>query len=218
MTDALTPRQQEVLDYIKEYIDSHGYPPTLAEISGRFEIQPNAARQHLLLMQQKQVLRYIPNISRGIELLHQKPAGIPIYGSAPAGHPFLSQENVVDNFEVRNYISASRDVFGVYVKGDSMKGAMLITGDLVFVDPKKLPRNGEIVVAMVEGEPTIKRYYRESAAIVLKPENKKYQPIVVRKTDENFRILGVVVGVIRALDKKKLDLLIEEHRSYSRAS
>ena len=218
MRDTLTPRQQQVFDFIKQYLSNNGYPPTLADISANLSIQPNAARTHLLLMQKKNVLRYVPNISRGIELLHQKPEGIPIFGTAPAGHPFLSQENVVENFEVRNYISASNDVFGVHVKGDSMKDALLATGDLVFVDPKKLPRNGEIVVALVEGEPTIKRYYKEGSAVLLKPENKKYQPIVVRKSDENFRILGVVIGVIRSLDKKKIDMLVEEHRAYSRAS
>lgn len=218
MNKNLTQRQQEVFDFIQQYIEVNGYPPTLAEISEKLSIQPNAARTHLLLMQRKNVLRYVPNISRGIELLKQKRHGIPIYGTAPAGHPFLSQENVVENFEVRNYISASTDVFGVYVRGDSMKDAMLVSEDLVFVDPKKTPRNGEIVVALVEGEPTIKRYYKEANAIVLKPENKKYQPIIIQKSDDGFRILGVVIGVIRSLDKKKIDTLVEEHKAYGKAS
>ncbi len=218
MNTTLTSRQQQVLDFIKDYIEQKGFPPTLSEIATQLSIQPNAVRSHLLLMQNKKVLRYIPNISRGIELLNLRPAGIPIYGSAPAGHPFLSQENVLENFEVRNYISASNDVFGVYVKGDSMKDALLITGDLVFVDPKKSPRNGEIVVALVEGEPTIKRYYEENNSVILKPENKKYNPIIVQHSDESFRVLGVVMGVIRSLDKKKLDMLIDEHRSYGKPS
>ncbi len=218
MTATLTARQQEVFDFIKQYLENKGYPPTLSEIASQLSIQPNAVRSHLLLMQNKNVLRYVPNISRGIELLNQRPAGIPIYGTAPAGSPFLSQENVLENFEVRNYISASNDVFGVYVKGDSMKDALLITGDLVFVDPKKSPRNGEIVVALVEGEPTIKRYYEEDNAVVLKPENKKYNPIIIRQSDESFCVLGVVMGVIRSLDKKKLDMLIDEHRAYGKPS
>jgi repressor LexA len=163
-------------------------------------------------MAKKEALRYVPNISRGIELLHERPSGVPIYGSAPAGHPFMAQDNVVDTFELRRYISASEDLFGVYVRGDSMKDAQLSTGDLLFVDPKKDPRNGEIVIATVEGEPTIKRYYKEDGMIELRPENKKYKPILVHKSDENFKILGVVVGLMRAIDKKKIDALTEHVR------
>ncbi|HLP17193.1 MAG TPA: transcriptional repressor LexA, partial [Bacteroidota bacterium] len=196
-----------VYDFVAHFLEQNGFPPTLTEISERMSIQPSAARAHLLLMQKKRVLRYVPHTSRGIELLNTKPAGIPIYGSAPAGHPFLSQENMVDTFEVRKYISASDEVFGIYVSGDSMKDAQLHTGDLLFVDPKRHPRDGEIVVAAVEGEPTIKRYYRDADAIRLQPENKKYKPIIVSKSDENFRIMGVVMGMIRALDKRKIDAL-----------
>ena len=210
----LTSRQQMVYDFVKQFVEHNGYPPTLAEISEKLKIQPSAVRMHLLLMQKKNALRYVPNISRGIELLHQRPAGIPIYGTAPAGHPFMSQENIVDTFEVRRYISGSDDLFGIYVSGDSMKDAQLATGDLLFVDPKKDPRNGEIVVAMVEGEPTIKRYYRDGTVVKLQPENRKYKPIVVNKYDDNFKVLGVVIGMIRALDKKKIDALT----GYAKAS
>jgi repressor LexA len=215
-TTELTPRQQDVYTFVQRYVENNGYPPTLQEIAHGLGIQPNAARTHLLLMEKKRAVRYVPGISRGIELLLRRPAGIPIYGTAPAGQPFLSQENIVDTFEVRKYLTASDDIFGVYVRGDSMKGAELATGDLLFVDPKREPRNGEIVVASVEGQPTIKRFYRENGSIILRPENKKYKPIVVSRADENFRILGVVVGMIRALDKRKIDALTEEHRSHSR--
>lgn len=209
MAADLTKRQQKVYDFVARFLEQNGFPPTLTEISERMDIQPSAARAHLLLMQKKHVLRYVPHTSRGIELLNTKPkaSGIPIYGSAPAGHPFLSQENMVDTFEVRKYISASDEVFGIYVSGDSMKDAQLHTGDLLFVDPKRHPRDGEIVVAAVEGEPTIKRYYKDADAIRLQPENKKYKPIIVSKSDENFRIMGVVMGMIRALDKRKIDAL-----------
>ena len=214
----LTSRQQKVYNFVKQFIEDNSYPPTLQEISDKLKIQPSAARMHLLLMEKKKALRYVPNTSRGIELLHERPSGVPIYGSAPAGHPFTSQENMVDTFEVRRYITASDDLFGIYVRGDSMKDAQLSTGDLLFVDPKKDPRNGEIVVAAVEGEPTIKRYYREESGVVLRPENKKYKPIHVSRSDENFKVLGVVVGMIRALDKKKIDALTDEYKTYSKAS
>jgi repressor LexA len=208
MDTPLTKKQELVHKAIRQFIEVNSYPPTLSDLSEKLKISINAVRQHILYLAQKKVLRYVPNISRGIELLDEKSVGIPIYGSAPAGHPFMSQENVVDTFEVKRYISASDDMFGIYVRGDSMKDAQLSTGDLLFVDPKKDPRNGEIVVAAVEGEPTIKRYYKEDGSIVLRPENKKYKPIHVSKTDENFKVLGVVVGMIRAMDKKKLDAIL----------
>jgi repressor LexA len=214
----LTQRQQTVYNFIKQFIHNNGYPPTLQELADKLKIQHNAVRNHILLMQKKRVLKYVPNISRGIELLQEKLVGIPIYGSAPAGHPFMSQENVVDTFQIRNYITASEDVFGIYVRGDSMKGAQLTNGDLLFVDPKREPRNGDIVVAAIKGEPTIKRFYKEDDTIKLQPENRRYQPIVVERSDENFKIYGVVVGMIRALDKKKIDALVGEYKSFPKAS
>ena len=218
MPTDLTPRQKQVYTFITAYLERNGYPPTLSEISEKLKIRISAVRNHLLLMEKKKALRYVPNISRGIELLLEKPSGIPIYGSAPAGHPFLSQENILESFEVKRYVAASDDIFGVYVRGDSMKDANLYTGDLLFVDPNKHPRNGEIVVALVEGEPTIKRFYQERETIELRPENKKYKPIVVRKSGDAFKLVGVVVGMIRALDKKKIDNIISDYRGFARAS
>ncbi|MFA6540054.1 MAG: transcriptional repressor LexA [Bacteroidota bacterium] len=203
----LTSAQQKVYDAILWYVNEHRIPPTLSELAEKLSIGVNAVRDHLLVLNRKQILRYVPNISRGIELLTERPEGVPIYGSAPAGHPFMSQENMVDTFEVKKYVSGSEDLFGIYVRGDSMKDAQLGTGDLLFVDPKREPRNGEIVVAAVEGDPTIKRYYRDGNSVTLQPENKKYKPIVVGRHDENFRVLGVVIGMIRALDKKRIDEL-----------
>ncbi len=212
----LTPSQLRVFNSVKKYIEQHRYPPTLQEIAKELKIQFSAVRMHLLYMEKKGVLRYVPKVSRGIELLYRKPEGVPIYGSAPAGHPFSSQENIVDSFEVQRYLSSSRDVFGIYVRGDSMKGAQLASGDLLFVDPHREPRNGDIVVAAVEKEPTIKRYYREGTKVLLKPENPKYSDIEIMMSDDGFRIFGVVVGMVRALDKKKIDALTEEHRSFSK--
>ena len=94
----LTKTQQNVLNVIREYLDSNSHPPTLSELANILQININAVRDHLLALDRKQVLRYVPNISRGIELPTVKPSGIPIYGFVPAGHPFMSQENVVDTF------------------------------------------------------------------------------------------------------------------------
>ena len=96
----LTPRQKDVLHFINEYLENNGFPPTLQEIADKMKIQPSAARMHLLLMEKKKTLRYVPNTSRGIELLHRRAPGVPIYGSVPAGNPFFAEDNVVDTFEV----------------------------------------------------------------------------------------------------------------------
>jgi repressor LexA len=200
----LTSRQKDVLHFIGEFIENNGFPPTLQEIADKMKIQPSAARAHLLLMEKKKTLRYVPNTSRGIELLHRKPAGVPIYGSVPAGNPFFAEDNIVDSFEVRKYLSTSEDLFSLSVRGDSMMD-LLYPGDLVFVDPKKQPRNGEIVVASVEGQPTLKWHYRFHDEIELRPQNKKYSVISVKPHDETFHINGVVVGYIRALDRIKID-------------
>jgi repressor LexA len=202
---ALTNTQQNVFNVIREYLDSNSHPPTLSELAQVLQININAVRDHLLALDRKQVLRYVPNISRGIELLHAKPGGIPIYGYVPAGHPFMSQENIIDTFEVRRYISASNNVFGLYVRGDSMKDASITTGDLLFVDPDIEAKNGRMVVALVEGEPTVKWFQKEGSNVCLIPANKKYKPIIVNKHDENFKIVGVVVGMIRAMDKLRID-------------
>lgn len=214
MASPLTKAQERVLNIVREYIEENHLPPTLSEIAERLKINVNAVRAHLLVLDRKQALRYIPNISRGIELMQQKPNGIPIYGYAPAGHPFMSQENIVDTFEVQKYVSGSDDLFGVYVRGDSMKDAQIATGDLLFVDPKRDVQNGVIVVALVEGEPTIKWFYREGSMVRLVPANKKYRPIMISKYDDNFKVLGVVVGMMRALDKQRIDSMMK----YKKAS
>ncbi len=201
----LTKAQQKVLNLVREYIGEHNIPPTLAELADKLKVNLNAVRSHLLTLDRKQALKYIPNIARGIELLNTKPKGMPIYGYVPAGVPFMSQENIVDTFEIKKYISASDDVFGLYVRGDSMIDANLETDDLLFVDPKVEARNGRMVVALVEGEPTVKWFERDGNSIRLVPANKKYKPIEISKFDQNFRIVGVVVGMIRSIDKKRID-------------
>lgn len=201
----LTKAQQKVLNLVREYIGEHNIPPTLSELADKLKVNLNAVRSHLLTLDRKQALKYIPNIARGIELLNLKPKGIPIYGYVPAGVPFMSQENIVDTFEIKKYISASDDVFGLYVRGDSMKDANLETDDLLFVDPKIEARNGRMVVALVEGEPTVKWFERDGNTIRLVPANKKYKPIEISKYDQNFKIVGVVVGMIRSIDKKRID-------------
>ncbi|MBW7886902.1 MAG: repressor LexA [Bacteroidetes bacterium] len=201
----LTKTQHKVLKVITQYIQENNLPPTFAELSELLAMSTNGARDHVLALARKNVIRYTPNIARGIELLQPPTIGIPIYGTVPAGHPFMSQENIVDSFELQNYLSNSDGIFGLYVKGDSMIDAGLSTGDLVFVDPNETVRRNRMVVALVEGEPTLKWFKQEGNIITLIPANKKYKPIIISKNDEQFKIVGVVIGHISSKDKLRLD-------------
>lgn len=201
----LTKTQHKVLKVITQYIQENNLPPTFAELSELLAMSANGARDHVLALARKNVIRYTPNIARGIELLQPPTTGIPIYGTVPAGHPFMSQENIVDSFELQNYLSNSDGIFGLYVKGDSMIDAGLSTGDLVFVDPNETVRRNRMVVALVEGEPTLKWFKQEGNIITLIPANKKYKPIIISKNDEQFKIVGVVIGHISSKDKLRLD-------------
>ncbi|MCK9408184.1 MAG: transcriptional repressor LexA [Bacteriovoracaceae bacterium] len=213
-SNQLTTRQAEIYRAICDSFSERGLPPTLQELATKFGFNVNAAKEHVLTLVKKGYVKYTPHISRGIELLQKKPAGIPVYGFVPAGHPFMSQENLAETFvNVENYLTASRDLFGVYVKGDSMIEAEIGTGDLLFVDPKQEPKNGRIVVALVEGEPTVKWFEQDGNTVRLVPANKKYKPIVIDRHDENFKVVGVVVGMIRALDKKRIDEMLKYRKA-----
>ncbi len=205
----LTSAQKRVYDWIIDYIDRMNMSPTLAEIAAGLGYRHVSSMiVHVHALAKKGFIKRHPNIARGIELIRRKAGAIPIYGFVPAGVPFLSDENIVDNFELRRYISAPTNVFGLYVRGDSMRDAALYEGDLLFIDPTKEPQNGEIVVAMVNGDPTVKRYYRENGTITLKPENRKYSSIVVNAQSEQFRFIGTVIGLIRRIDKRRIDRIL----------
>jgi repressor LexA len=202
----LTAAQKRVYDWIVDYIDRMNMSPTLAEIAdGLGYRHVSSMIVHINALAKKGFIKRHPNIARGLEVIRRRPTAIPVYGYVPAGAPFLSDENIVDNFELRRYISAPSNVFGLYVRGDSMRDAALYEGDLLFVDPTKEPQNGEIIVALVNGDPTVKRYYRENGTITLKPENSKYTPIVVHAQSEQFRCIGTVIGLIRRIDKRRID-------------
>ncbi len=205
----LTGAQQRVYDWIVGYLNRANMSPTLAEIAeGLGYRHVSSMIVHINALVKKGFIKKHPNIARGIEIIGPKPWSIPIFGTVPAGYPFLSDENIVDNFELKRYISAPPNVFGLYIRGDSMRDAALYEGDLVFVDPTKNPQNGEIVVALVNGEPTVKRYYRENGTVMLKPENKKYSSIIINTHSEQLKIIGTVIGLIRRIDKRRIDAIL----------
>ena len=195
----LTARQQEILDLVKSHIDDTGYPPTRAEIAKTLGFRsPNAAEEHLKALARKGAIEIVPGASRGIRL-PETYAGLPIVGRVAAGNPILAEENIDDYCDLPENFFHPRADYLLKVHGLSMKDAGILDGDLLAVHRTDVARNGEIVVARIENDVTVKRFKRERnrAIVELWPENPDFDVIEVDLRDENFSIEGLSVGVIR---------------------
>ncbi len=204
MDPRLTRRQQEVLGFIREFSERQGLPPTVREIGARFQVTPRAAFDHLRALERKGQLRRratAGRTSRALTLV--SPSGhareIPILGRIAAGLPLLSEENREGSLPLAASWFGGRgeDVFALRVRGESMIRAHIVEGDLVLVRRQDHAQPGEIVVALVEGEATVKRFARDGAAVILKPEHPTMPPIVIQPGEKEVRILGTVVGLVR---------------------
>ncbi|MCV6626194.1 MAG: transcriptional repressor LexA [Cellvibrionaceae bacterium] len=195
----LTARQQQVLDLIKRYIDDTGYPPTRAEIAQELGFRSaNAAEEHLKALARKGVIEMIAGASRGIRLPIEQ-QGIPLVGRVAAGNPILATENIEDYCDIPGaFFSPSAD-FLLKVQGESMKDIGILDGDLLAVHKTEMARNGQIVVARVNDEVTVKRYEKLSnqPLVYLHPENQEFSTIEVDLREQEFAIEGLSVGVIR---------------------
>ncbi len=195
----LTARQQEVLNLIKSKIEETGYPPTRAEIAKELGFRSaNAAEEHLKALARKGAIEMVAGASRGIRLPEEM-TGIPIVGRVAAGSPILAAEHIEDYCSLPNsFFSPSADYF-LRVSGESMKDIGILDGDLLAVHKTETVRNGDIVVARIEDEVTVKRYQRKRSShlVELLPENEDFQVIEVDLRDENFAIEGLSVGVLR---------------------
>lgn len=197
----LTKRQNEILELIQEQMTATGSPPTRAEIASRMGFKsPNAAEDHLRALARKGIIELIPGTSRGIRLLVDN-SGLPIIGSVAAGQPILAQEHIQDTYKIdKNVFNPSADYL-LRVKGDSMKNIGIMNGDFLAVHCTSDVHAGQIVVARIEDEVTVKRFYREGNVVTLTAENEHYQPIKVDVSKQNFVIEGIGVGIIRNLSK-----------------
>lgn len=195
----LTPRQQEILDLIRSHIDETGYPPTRAEIAERLGFKSaNAAEEHLKALARKGAIEMVAGASRGIRLPDQQ-QGIPVIGRVAAGSPILAEQHIEDYCQIpANFFHPNVNYF-LQVRGDSMKDAGILDGDLLAVHSTTQVRNGQIVVARIEDEVTVKRYQKGRSAhqLTLLPENKDYAPIEVDLREKACSIEGISVGVIR---------------------
>ena len=196
----LTKRQREILDYLNEFIEQHGYAPSLEEIGRRFGLSSLATvHKHLTNLQDKGFIRRAWNRSRSVELVPTRMGGraldLPLLGYVAAGVPIeavVSSETVT----VPEDLVGTRDTYALRVRGNSMIDEQIRDGDLVVVEDRQTAQNGEMVIALLEGaEVTLKKFYRENGHIRLQPANDAIEPIIVRADD--VQVQGVVVGVMR---------------------
>lgn len=195
----LTRRQQEILDLIRDSIIIDGYPPTRAEIARHFNFKsPNAAEDHLRTLARKGVIEMTPGASRGIRLVEHE-SGLPVVGRVAAGNPILAQENIEGHYEVAPDLFQPIADYFLRVQGESMKDAGILDGDLLAVHRTEQVENGQIVVARIDDEVTVKRLRRTRSPyrIELLPENESFDVIEVDLRDTPFAIEGISVGVLR---------------------
>lgn len=193
MADNLTPRQREILDFIRNTLEVLGAPPTRAEIAGAFGFAShNAAEEHLKALAKKGAIVLDPGSARGIRLVEQ--LGLPLIGSVAAGSPLLAVENERGRLQIDPRLFTPRADYLLQVRGNSMTGAGILDGDLLAVHRTTEARSGQIVVARIEDEVTVKRLRRKGARIELVAENPDYSPIVVNGV---LAIEGLAVGLIR---------------------
>ncbi|WP_133543288.1 transcriptional repressor LexA [Mesocricetibacter intestinalis] len=201
---ALTARQQEVFDFLKHHIETTGMPPTRAEISRELGFRsPNAAEEHLKALARKGVIEILSGTSRGIRLLvdneeEQEEEGLPLIGRVAAGEPILAEQHIEGSYKIDANMFKPQADFLLKVSGQSMKNIGILDGDLLAVHSTKDVRNGQVIVARIEDEVTVKRLERKGHIIYLHAENEEFEPIVVNLNEQpHFEIEGIAVGIIR---------------------
>lgn len=199
----LTLRQAEVLDNIRDHVEEHGFPPTIAELAIALSINsPNAVRDHLRALARKGAIELTPTASRGIRLCTPSLQGheslrLPVVGRVAAGSPILAQQHIETYHQVDAALFNPRADYLLHVRGDSMQNAGILDGDLLAVHKTEQIENGQIVVARIDDEVTVKRFKQTAHTVHLLPENDNFNPIKIDLRREQLTIEGLGVGVIR---------------------
>lgn len=196
----LTRRQQQILSLIKSNIENTGLPPTRADIAEEFGFKSvNAAEEHIKALARKGAIEIIPGMSRGIRLIEDTPTGIPLIGRVAAGSPIFAQEHIEDHVQIDPTFFRPRADYLLEVVGDSMIEIGIFEGDYLAVNNTTQANNGDIVVARIDDEVTVKRFQktRSKHIVHLEPENAEYSTIKVDLREQQFQIEGISVGVIR---------------------
>ena len=197
---ALTARQQQVYDLVRDHISQTGMPPTRAEIAARLGFRsPNAAEEHLKALARKGVIEIVSGASRGIRLLleEEEDEGLPLIGRVAAGEPLLAQEHIESRYQIDPMLFKPSADFLLRVNGMSMKDIGIMDGDLLAVHKTQDVHNGQVIVARIEDEVTVKRFKKVGSKIELHAENPEFSPIIVDLREQSFTVEGLAVGVIR---------------------
>lgn len=203
MADALTERQRQVLQYIKDEIRAKGYPPSVREIGEAIGLSSSSTvHGHLARLEEKGFIKRDPTKPRALEVLGEtgslpfkRTLNVPVLGRVTAGQPIFADQNIEDHFPLPVDFVRDEDVFFLTVQGDSMIDAGILNGDMVLVRRQQTAHNGDIVVALIEDEATVKRFFKEHGHFRLQPENRFMDPIIV----SDVQVLGRVIGLIRRL-------------------
>ena len=207
MKKELTEIQKNILDYLIDQIKGKGIPPTLADIANYFGYSNRATvQQHLHAIEKKGYIKKNPKLSRGIELTLDDKYFVPkpILGEVAAGNPLTIYPDAIDTVKLPTIAKMPQDSFLLRVKGDSLKDAYIFSGDIVIVNPNLEPKNGQIVVAVLDDAAVVKRFYKKKNEIELISENPEYKPIVIDKKYTLFQVVGIVVGIYRSMEKKEV--------------
>lgn len=203
----LTERQQEILDFINEYVQENGFPPSVREIGAHFGVYPATVQDHISALERKGYLQKKKFQSRTLSVSSpsRRTAGggtsVPVVGNVAAGLPLLAQENIDAMIQLPKEW-APAGAFLLKVQGNSMEGAHILHGDYVLVHPQETALNGEIVVALISDEATVKRFYKSQQGITLKAENPKFAPIEIERSEAvSFKLIGKVMGVLRVMKR-----------------
>lgn len=201
--EKITPKQQEILEYIKETILEKGYPPAVREICEAVRLKSTSSvHSHLETLEKNGYIRRDPTKPRTIEIIddcfnlaRREVVNVPLIGTVAAGTPLLAQENIETYFPIPSELLPNKEIFMLKVKGDSMIEAGIFNGDQILVEKTNTAENGEIVVALLDDSATVKRFYRENGRYRLQPENASMEPIFV----DEVQILGKVIGLFRMM-------------------
>jgi repressor LexA len=205
MQKELTAIQKNILDFLIDQIKGRGIPPTLADVAKHFGYKNRATvQQHSQALEKKGYIKKNPKLSRGIELTLEDKFFVPrpILGEVAAGNPLTIYPDAIDTVQLPTIARMPQDSFLLRVKGDSLKDAYIFSGDIVIVNPNLEPKNGHIVVAVLDDAAVVKRFYKKRNEIELVSENSQYKTIVIDKKYSSFKVVGIVVGIYRSMEKK----------------
>lgn len=205
MQNELTSIQKKILEFLIDQIKGKGIPPTLADVARHFGYKNRATvQQHFQAIEKKGYIKKNPKLARGIELTLEEKFFVPrpVLGEVAAGNPLTIYPDAIDTVQLPTIARMPQDSFLLRVKGDSLKDAYIFSGDIVIVNPNLEPKNGQIVVAILDDAAVVKRYNKKRNEIELVSENPDYKPIVIDKKYASFKIVGIVVGIYRSMEKK----------------